>query len=112
MFNYKINNCKYNIDSNNNSTEENRMWIIIVAIILLKEYINICCFSFELRARITSEEVNRLPNILQMVADWIVADGSFLSAYGGRMRLWIDPNIPLRIPSFFEPEPGNSKEVE
>ena len=56
--------------------------------------------------------MNRLPNILQMVADWIVADGSFLSAYGGRMRLWIDPNIPLRIPSFFEPEPGNSKEVE
>ena len=64
------------------------------------------------RARITGT-VYTSSELLDMIYDWIETEGSFLSTYNGRVRLWIDPNVPLRILSFFEPEPAvNSKEGE
>ena len=40
--------------------------------------------------------------LLDIIDDWIAHDGSFLSTYDGRIRLWVDRYSSLRIPSFTE----------
>ena len=50
--------------------------------------------------------MGELDIVLWSIAEWIKTEGNFLSMYDGRMRLWIDSNVPLRISSFFDPIPG------
>ena len=65
--------------------------------------------TFERRARITGT-IYKSSDLLDMIDDWRETEGNFMSTYKGRVRLWIDLNVPLRISSFFEPEPVMSKE--
>ena len=54
--------------------------------------------------------VGELNNTLQNIAEWIKTERSFLSMYDGRVRLWIDQDVPLRISSFFDLIPGKIEE--
>ena len=48
------------------------------------------------------------PQLLGMVWDWIITDGTFLLYHHGRMRLRLNFQCPLVIASFSEPECGLS----
>ena len=56
--------------------------------------------------------VGELNNTLQSIAEWIKTERSFLSMYDGRVRLWIDRDVPLHISSFFDLIPGRIEEGE
>ena len=69
-------------------------------------------FSYlcQYRAQITGT-VYTSSQLLALINDWVMSDGTFLYTYHGRIRLILDPNCPLEIPSFSQVECGVSKEV-
>ena len=59
----------------------------------------------ECRARIAdSSDTILLPEVLSSIRDWMAKDGTFLYTYYANIRLRVDPNCPLEITSFSDPE--------
>lgn len=65
------------------------------------------------RARIRgSSEILSGSEILAHIQDWLTNDGTFLYTYHARIRIRADPQCPLKIKSFSEPECGDGSKEE
>ena len=69
-----------------------------------QEYIHFTLFLI-FRARLTGKsDTQNIPELLEVIKDWILNDGTFLYTYHGNMRLGLDQDCPLEITSFSQPE--------
>ena len=61
------------------------------------------------RAQLTGNcDTLTIPEILELIREWIARDGTFLYTYHGNMRLEMDRDCPLEISLFSEPECRNT----
>ena len=53
-----------------------------------------------------TSDARTAPQLLNFIEDWIKNEGTFLVGY---FRLWVVPDCPLQIQSFYQPECTNDE---
>ena len=68
-----------------------------------------CWITLLLRAHLAGNcDTCSIPELLEMIEDWILSDGTFLFNYHGNIRLGLDKECPLEVASFSAPECKNN----